>query len=312
MLNSKQDITKLIKAEAKRLGFSFCGIALAENLSEEEDKLKNWLSKQQHAEMQYMENNLDKRLNPTLLVNGALSVISVALNYFPGETEHKKGDARISKYALGRDYHKVIKKMLKQLFAFIQNIDNNLEGRIFVDSAPVMDKAWAEKSGLGWRGKNGNIINKEIGSFFFIGEIICNLDLEYDQAVNSFCGTCTKCIDACPTHAIVKDYIVDAKKCISYQTIENKDFIPIDIINNISDYIFGCDICQDVCPWNNKAVITEISDFATRKDLLSINYQDYKNMSEEIFDKTFNGTPIKRAGYKKIQQTVKQINDSQN
>jgi len=304
---SKKNITKLIKAEAKRLGFLNCGISKVEELKSEKKYLSDWLQKGYQADMDYMSNNFDKRLNPSLLVTNARSVISVSLNYYPGEITFEKDAPKISKYALGRDYHKVMKKMLKQLYSYIQNINPSLEGRYFVDSAPVLDKAWAEKSGLGWKGKHGLIINKNSGSFFFIGEIICNLELEYDQAISSYCGNCTLCIDACPTNAIVSDYSINAKRCISYQTIENKDKIPNSIVENIQNYIFGCDICQDVCPWNQKSIITEINDFGTRKDILNLSFDDYKNMNEEEFNNTFNGTPIKRAGIKKIQQTVMQI-----
>ena len=307
---SKTDITQMIKAEAMRLGFLDCGISLVENLDSEEKYLKDWIKKGFNAEMDYMNNNLEKRLNPALLVPNAKSVISVSINYYPGEIKYKENHPKISKYALGRDYHKVMKKMLKQLFSYTQSLDPNLEGRYFTDSAPVLDKAWAEKSGLGWKGKHGLIISKDKGSFFFIGEIICNLELDYDQAVTAFCGNCQLCIDACPTNAIVEAYSVDANKCISYQTIENKELIPNPIIDNIQNYIFGCDICQDVCPWNKKSVITNIKDFGTRKDLLNLSFDDIQNMNEEKFDNTFNGTPIKRAGVKKLQQTISQISTS--
>jgi epoxyqueuosine reductase len=304
---NKESITNKIKAEAKRLGFSDCGISYAENLINEEVHLIDWLNNGYHSEMHYMENHFEKRLNPTLLVDDAYSVISLSLNYFPGKTEYIKGQARISKYALGRDYHKVMKKMLKDLFQYILSIAPETKGRYFVDSAPVMDKAWAEKSGIGWRGKNGNIISKDKGSFFFIGEIICNLEMEYDKPVKSYCSDCQLCLDACPTNAITKPYVVDANRCISYQTIENQQEIPNSIVKNLNDYIFGCDICQDVCPWNNKSIISHIKDFGSRLDINSLSYQDYKEMNEEDFDNIFNGTPVKRAGFNKIKQTVNQI-----
>lgn len=307
MNREKKDITDMIKAEAKRLGFLDCGISKVENLESEETFLYNWLKKGYHAEMDYMKKNFEKRLNPALLVPNAKSVISLSINYFSGHIKYDQDQAKISKYALGRDYHKVMKKMLKQLFTYIQSIEPSVEGRFFVDSAPVLDKAWAEKSGLGWKGKHGLIINKDLGSFFFIGEIICNLDLNYDQAVSSYCGTCTLCIDACPTNAIVDEYLVDANRCISYQTIENSNLIPNQIVDNIENNIFGCDICQDVCPWNKKSILSTIQDFGSRKDLLNLSFEDYKNMNEEQFNEIFNGTPIKRAGFKKIQQTINQI-----
>jgi len=299
--------SKMIKAEALRLGFSACGISKVQELKKEAKKLKDWLSKGNNAEMNYMQNHFEKRINPKKLVPNSKSVISVILNYFPGEIPYKKGEARISKYALGRDYHKVMKKKLKELYLFINNEIQNIDGRFFSDSAPVMDKAWAEKSGLGWRGKNGNIINKKIGSFFFIGELIIDLELKEDTAINEACGSCTACIEACPTNALHIPYKLDANLCISYQTIENKNPIPENIIENIEDNIFGCDICQDVCPWNKKAPLTKIKDFASRLDLLNLQYTDYLAMNKKEFDTIFNGTPIKRAGYNKIQQTVKQI-----
>jgi len=306
-MSEAEKYSKMIKAEALRLGFSACGISKVQELTEESKKLQNWLSKGNNAGMTYMNNHFDKRINPKELVPNSKSVISVILNYFPGDIPYKKGKARISKYALGRDYHKVMKKKLKELYLFIDKEIQNIDGRFFSDSAPVMDKAWAEKSGLGWRGKNANIINKDIGSFFFIGELIVDIVLEEDKAINEACGSCTRCIDACPTNAIETAYQINSTLCISYQTIENKNLIPNKIVENIKDNIFGCDICQDVCPWNKKASITKINDFGSRLDLLNLQYNDYLAMSEKEFDTLFNGTPIKRAGYSKIQQTVKQI-----
>lgn len=309
--DKKNKLSNLIKAEAQRLGFLDCGISQVNKLEFEESYLKQWLGKGYNANMDYMSNNLEKRLNPSLLVENSKSVISLSLNYFPGELTYKTNSPKISKYALGRDYHKVMKKMLKQLFLYIQTLENGLEGRFFVDSAPVLDKAWARESGMGWIGKHGLLINKDKGSFFFIGEIICNLELEYDSPVSSFCGTCTKCIEACPTSAIVEPFTLDSNLCISYQTIENKEAIPNNIITNIENNIFGCDICQDVCPWNRKSVITNISDFATRKDLLNLSFDEILAFSDDEFDNTFNGTPLKRAGRLKLQQTVQQIKNSQ-
>ena len=306
-VKTKQKITEQIKAEAKRLGFLDCGISAARKLENEEAFYKDWLVKGYNAQMDYLSNNLDKRLDPTLLVPNSKSVISVSLNYYWGEIEHKKNHPRISKYALGRDYHKVMKKMLKQLFTYIQTLVPNTAGRFFVDSAPVLDKTWAEKSGLGWRGKNSLIISKDKGSFFFIGEIISNLELEYDKPISSYCGDCRLCIEACPTNAIIEEYSLDANKCISYQTIENKEVIPLPIITNLKDYIYGCDICQDVCPWNSRFIITNIADFGSKKDLLNLSYSDYHKMTEEEFNTNFNGTAIKRTGFNKIQQTVNQI-----
>lgn len=306
-MDNRKHHTELIKAEAKRLGFSDCGISKAENLSSEKNRLKSWLDNGFNAEMGYMANNFEKRLNPTLLVPEAESVISVSLNYFPGKIEFNKHQPKISKYALGRDYHKVMKKMLKALFNFIHQFEPQLEGRYFVDSAPVMDRVWAKKSGLGWRGKHGLLINKDKGSFFFIGEIISNIQLKYDQAVSAYCGQCTACIDACPTSAITEPYVVDANLCISYQTIENAEAIPENIVTKLQNYLYGCDICQDVCPWNRKSVLTEIADFGSRKDLLELSFMDIASLDETEFNTLFNGTPIKRAGYQKILKTINQI-----
>ena len=309
---NKKELSLKIKAEAKRLGFFNCGISKVEYLESEEKYLSQWLDKNYHAEMDYMKNNLEKRVDPAKLVLNAKSVISLNINYFPGEIEYDENQVKISKYALGKDYHKLIKKKLKQLFSFINQLDKNLEGRYFVDSAPVLDKIWAEKSGLGWKGKHGLIIDKDFGSFFFIGEIICNIELEYDQEINSLCGSCRRCIEACPTNAIVEEYSVDANRCISYQTIENKNLIPESIVQNIQNYIFGCDICQDVCPWNNKSIITSIKGLGDRKDILQLSFDDYLKMPEEEFNNVFNGTAIKRAGFSKIKQTVKQITKHKN
>jgi len=309
---NKKELSFKIKAEAKRLGFFNCGISKVEYLESEEKYLSQWLDKNYHAEMDYMKNNLEKRVDPAKLVLNAKSVISLNINYFPGEIEYDENQVKISKYALGKDYHKLIKKKLKQLFSFINQLDKNLEGRYFVDSAPVLDKIWAEKSGLGWKGKHGLIIDKDFGSFFFIGEIICNIELEYDQEINSLCGSCRRCIEACPTNAIVEEYSVDANRCISYQTIENKNLIPESIVQNIQNYIFGCDICQDVCPWNNKSIITSIKGLGDRKDILQLSFDDYLKMPEEEFNNVFNGTAIKRAGFSKIKQTVKQITKHKN
>lgn len=297
----------LIKAEALRLGFSQCGLSSISTLEKESIHLKDWLAKGYQAQMDYMNNHFQKRVDPSLLVPNALSVISVSLNYFPGNIESNKHLPKISKYAIGRDYHKVMKQKLKQLFQYISSLDPHLKGRYFVDSAPVMDKAWAVKSGLGWMGKNGNIIHKKHGSFFFIGEIVCNLPLEDDIPVPSYCGSCQLCIDHCPTKAIVQPYVIDANRCISYQTIENKNPIPEDLLSNINNYIFGCDICQDVCPWNHKSILTSIADFGTKKDLLKMTFEDYKSLSEEDFNQRFEGSPVKRAGYQKIMRTIEQI-----
>lgn len=241
--------TKIIKSEAKKLGFLSCGISEAGFLEKEAPRLENWLNQNRHGEMKYMENHFDKRLNPTLLVDDAKSVISLLLNYYPSEKQNGES-YKISKYAYGEDYHFIIKDKLKQLLQFIQTEIGEVNGRVFVDSAPVLDKAWAAKSGLGWIGKNSNLITQKTGSFYFIAELIIDLELEYDNPVTDHCGTCTACIDACPTEAIVAPYVVDGSKCISYFTIELKENIPAEMKGKFDDWMFGCDICQDICPWN--------------------------------------------------------------
>ena len=241
--------TQLIKTEAKRLGFLSCGISKAEFLEEEAPRLEKWLNQNMHGEMQYMENHFDKRLDPTKLVEGSKSVISLLLNYFPSE-EQNSDSYKISKYAYGTDYHFVIKDKLKTLLHFIQEEIGEVHGRAFVDSAPVLDKTWAAKSGLGWIGKNSNLLTQQVGSFYFVAELIVDLELDYDSPVTDHCGTCTACIDACPTDAIVQPYVVDGSKCISYITIELKNEIPSEFDGKLDDWMFGCDVCQDVCPWN--------------------------------------------------------------
>ncbi len=305
-LNQKE-LSQFVKAEAKRLGFSDCGISKVAVLESENEKLQKWLDKSFQGELSYMERNQDLRKDIRLLVPGARSVISVLLNYYPGDIEYPKNHPKISKYALGRDYHKVMKKMLKALFFSIQEKMPEMEGRFFVDSAPVMDKAWAQKSGLGWMGKNTNMIHKKIGSFFFIGEIVCNLDMEADSSIEGRCGTCTKCIDACPTNAIIEPYHLDAKRCISYQTIEKKTDIDPDIAPKLNNFIFGCDICQDVCPWNRRAKASEHPEIGSKKEWIKFSFQDFLEMEEDTFNNIFAGAPIRRAGLEKIQRTIRSI-----
>ena len=247
----KTQQTKYIKELASKLGFDYCGISEANFLEDEAPRLESWLKKNMNGKMSYMENYFDMRLDPRLLVEGAKSVISLLFNYYP--TQLQPNDLpKISKYAYGNDYHQVIKEKLHQFVDEIKVKIGNVNARVFVDSAPVLDKAWAKKSGLGWIGKNSNLINKSSGSFFFIAEIILDLNLEYDGEIKDYCGTCTKCIDACPTDAIVEPYVVDGSKCISYFTIELKDEIDTKMNGKFNDWVFGCDICQDVCPWNQR------------------------------------------------------------
>lgn len=309
MINNKEKYTQFIKEESKRLGFLSCGISKAEFLENEAPRLESWLNKNQHGKMSYMENHFDKRLDPTLLVDDAKSVISLLLNYYPTQTQIEN-TYKISKYAYGHDYHYVIKDKLKELLDSIQTSIGAINGRAFVDSAPVLDKAWAAKSGLGWIGKNSNLITQKTGSFYFIAEIIIDLELEYDQPTTDHCGTCTACIDACPTQAIVSPYVVDGSKCISYFTIELKEAIPNEFNGKLDDWIFGCDVCQDACPWNrfskphNEPLLKPISDFIT------FSKNDWDEITEEVFSKTFKNSPLKRSKYEGIKRNIKFLNNS--
>lgn len=285
-----------IKQISKDLGFSFCGISRAEFLEEEAPRLEQWLNAGMHGKMSYMENHFDKRLDPRLLVPGAKSVVSLLFNYF---TDKKQIDdaPKVSKYAFGEDYHRVVKDKLKMFLQRIEEEIGAVDGRAFVDSAPVLDKAWAKKSGLGWIGKNANLINKGHGSFFFIAELIIDLELEPDGPVKDYCGTCTACIDACPTEAIVKPYVVDGSKCISYLTIELREAIPIDFKGRMDDWAFGCDICQDVCPWNRFSTPHQEARFDAKDEFLGMKRKDWMEMTEEVFEDRFKKSPLKRAGY---------------
>jgi len=300
--------TQLIKTQCKNLGFDFCGISKAEFLEEEAPRLENWLNQNMHGQMNYMANHFDKRLDPRLLVDGAKSVISLLLNYYPEKELQEENNFKISKYAYGEDYHIVIKDKLKKLFSFIQNEIGEINGRIFVDSAPVMDKAWAKKSGLGWVGKNANLINKQSGSFFFIAELIIDLELEYDSPIKDYCGTCTRCIDACPTEAIIEPYVVDGSKCISYFTIELKEQIPKEMNGKWNDWIFGCDICQDVCPWNSFSKPHQTEQFLPNNELKKINKKDWEEITEEIFKSVFKDSAIKRTKLEGLKRNIKFLN----
>ena len=295
-MNSRSHHTHLIKTEAKRLGFLSCGISKAEFLEDEAPRLEKWLHKNMNGEMSYMGNHFDKRLDPTLLVPDSKSVVSLLLNYFPEETQTNT-TYKISKYAYGEDYHFVIKDKLKQLLNFIQDEIGEVHGRAFTDSAPVLDKAWAAKSGLGWVGKHSNLITKSDGSFYFIAELIIDLELDYDYAVTDHCGNCTACIDACPTQAITEPYVVDGSKCISYFTIELKNEIPSDMKGKFNDWIFGCDICQDVCPWNRFSKTHKEPLFNPNQELLSMSKKDWKEITEDVFQKIFKKSAVKRTKY---------------
>ena len=303
MLKNKEKYSQFIKSEAKRLGFLSCGISKAGFLEDEAPRLEHWLNKKMNGQMSYMENNFDKRLNPTLLVDDAKSVVSLLLNYYPFEFQNPES-YKISKYAYGQDYHFVIKEKLKELLFSIQSTIGVVSGRAFVDSAPVLDKAWAAKSGLGWIGKNSNLLTQKVGSFYFIAELIIDLDLEYDKATTDHCGSCTACIDACPTEAIVAPYVVDGSKCISYFTIELKENIPQEMNGKFDDWSFGCDVCQDVCPWNKFSKPHNEPLFNTNKEILSMTKKDWEEITEDVFKKVFKNSPLKRAKFEGLKRNI--------
>ena len=280
-----------------------CGISRAEFLEQEAPRLENWLHKNYHGQMAYMENHFDKRLNPTLLVDGAKSVISLLLNYYPSEFQNQES-FKISKYAYGEDYHFVIKDKLKQLLQFIQEEIGEVNGRVFVDSAPVLDKAWAAKSGLGWIGKNANLLTQKVGSFYFIAELIVDLELEYDTPTTDHCGSCTACIDACPTEAIVQPYVVDGSKCISYFTIELKDNLPQEMKGKFNDWAFGCDVCQDVCPWNRFSKPHNEPLFQPKPELLNFSKKDWQELTKETFNKVFKNSAVKRTKFEGLMRNM--------
>ncbi len=300
--------SSLIKEEASRLGFLFCGISKAEFLEKEAPRLEKWLRKGSQGEMKYLENNFDKRLDPRLLLIGAESVISLAYNYYPS-SEHdpisKNPFApKIARYAYGEDYHHVVKDKIYELMNFIQETIAKVNARVFIDSAPILEKAWAEKSGLGWIGKNTNLIHKKAGSYFFLGEIILDLTLATDIPVMDHCGTCTRCIDACPTEAITESYILDASRCISYLTIELKGDIPDEFHPQLENWAFGCDICQEVCPWNRFSTPHKDPLLSSNPAWLSEDQESWQEITEEIFNQLFAKSPLKRAGYQKLKKTL--------
>ena len=302
MNNNAIKYTNKIKQKAKELGFLSCGISKATFLEEEAPRLEKWLSQNYNGQMAYMENHFDKRLDPILLVDGAKSVISLLLNYYP-ENHQQENTFKISKYAYGEDYHFVIKDKLKELLNFIQEEIGEVNGRAFVDSAPVLDKAWAAKSGLGWVGKNANLITQKVGSFYFIAELIVDIALEYDNPTTNHCGTCTACIDACPTEAIVAPYVVDGSKCISYFTIELKDNLPEEMKGKFNDWIFGCDVCQDVCPWNSFSKPHKEIRFQPNLEMLSFSKQEWQEITQETFAKVFKNSAIKRTKFDGLKVT---------
>jgi len=301
-----ENYSAIIKEEAKRLGFDYCGISKAEFLEDEAIRFEEWLHKGMHGRMQYMERNIDKRLDPRLLVEGAKSVISLMMNYYPEEKQNRNAP-KISKYAYGKDYHFVIKDKLKALLVMLNGRIGEIHGRAFVDSAPVLERAWAAKSGLGWIGKNAQLIRPQSGSFFFLAELIVDIELQYDGPIKDYCGTCTRCIDACPTNAIVAPNVIDGSRCISYFTIELKDAIPAEMEGKFDNWMFGCDTCQDVCPWNRFSRPHKETGLKAIPELLEMNEKEWLEITEETFAKTFYNSPLKRPGYEGIKRNVKFI-----
>lgn len=306
---SKKDYTNFIKTTATQLGFSFCGISKAEFLKDEAPRLEAWLKRGHQGKMSYLENYFDKRLDPTLLVPGAKSVVSLLYNYYPKQDLNEGSDLKIAKYAFGEDYHFVIKEKLREFMQRIQEEIGDINGRAFVDSAPVMERAWAQRSGAGWIGKNSLLLNKQMGSFFFLAELIIDLDLEYDGPVKDYCGTCTACMDACPTDAISEPYVVDGSKCISYFTIELKEEIPADVKGKFNNWIFGCDICQDVCPWNRFSTPHKEPEFDPAPGLSHMKKNDWREITEEVFSTLFKHSAVKRAKLEGLKRNISFVTD---
>ena len=302
-MENKKNYTELIKNEAKRLGFISCGISRAEFLEDEAPRLEKWLKMKMNGEMKYMENYFEKRLDPTKLVDDAKSIISLTYNYYPEDLQNKEAP-KVSKYAYGMDYHYVIKEKLIFFLTFIKDKIGDVHGRAFVDSAPILEKAWAAKSGIGWVGKNSNLITKQVGSFYFLAELIVDLDLDYDTIESDHCGQCTACIDSCPTEAITEPYVVDGSKCISYFTIELKENIPQEFKGKFDDWVFGCDICQDVCPWNKFSKPHKEPLFQSSSELMKMSRDEWNEITEETFNKIFKNSAVKRTGYKGLTRNL--------
>ena len=311
LTTSQRQHSNLIKSLANGLGFNYCGIAKAALLTNDAKRLEQWLAKGMHGNMQYMENHFDMRIDPTKLVPGAKSVITLLLNYFPEKQQHSEMP-KIAKYAYGKDYHEVIRDKMKELIRLMKETIGEVNGRGFVDSAPVLERAWAVKSGLGWVGKNGNLINKQQGSFFFIATLITDLELEYDSPyAKDFCGTCTKCIDSCPTDAILPDKVIDGSKCISYFTIELKEaLIPESMNGKFDNWMFGCDTCQDVCPWNRFSKRTNEEAFTPIPAILNFSFNQWEELTEESFKEIFKQSPLKRSKFAGIKRNLHFIKTS--
>ncbi len=310
MLQSPENYSNLIKAKAKKFGFQNCGISRAEFLEEDAQPFETWLNNNYHGEMSYMENYFDKRLDPRLLVEGSKSVISLSYNYFPEENLFGIDQLKISKYAYGQDYHEIIKEILKEMVAELQDEIGDFECRIFTDSAPILERSWARKSGIGWVGKNANLITKQAGSFYFLAEIICDLELQEDNETTDHCGSCRKCIDACPTNAIVSDKIIDGSKCISYATIELKNEIPESFKGNMEDWMFGCDICQDVCPWNRFSKPHQQEKFKPNNLVKNLRKSDWQELSQELFSELFRKSPVKRTKFAGLKRNIEFLTKS--
>lgn len=308
---NKQDITHFIKASAIDLGFSFCGFAKAEFLEKEAPRLEEWLKRGYQGKMSYLDNHFDKRLDPTLLVPGAKSVVSLIYNYYPKKDLAQDDNLKIAKYAYGEDYHFVVKEKLKTLITSIQEKVGEVSGRAFVDSAPVMERAWAQKSGLGWIGKNSLLLNRSAGSFFFLAELILDLELVYDGPVKDYCGTCTACMDACPTDAINEPYVVFGSKCISYFTIELKEEIPTSVKGQFENWIFGCDICQDVCPWNRFSSPHAEPRFDPHPTLSNLKKEDWQEISEDVFKTVFKKSAVKRTGLDGLRRNIRFVGSNE-
>lgn len=302
---------EFIKNQAARLGFMSCGISEADFLEEEAPRLQKWLQNGMHGSMSYMENHFDKRLDPRKLVPGAKSVISLTFNYYTDQKQKDPEAPKISQYAYGTDYHFVVKDKLVELMHEMRDRFGDIDGRVFVDSAPVLDKAWAAKSGLGWVGKNSNLIHPKVGSFFFIAEIICDLELPTDTPISDYCGTCTRCIDACPTNAIIEPYVVDGSKCISHYTIELKGALPGGFADQFDNWMFGCDVCQDVCPWNRFSKQHNESAFEPHADLLRMTRREWTELTRETFNEIFRKSAVKRTKFEGLKRNIEYLSKSQ-
>lgn len=301
----KKEITRRLKHKAEEMGFMGISVAQAQHMDPEARRLEQWLNQNHHGEMSYMENHFDKRVDPTLLVPGSKSVISLMYNYYTEENQQDSNAPKLAMYAYGKDYHKVVKKKLIKLFKWMQESFGDIKGRCFVDSAPVLERDWARRSGLGWIGKHTLLIHPKKGSYFFLSEIICDLELEYDHPIKDHCGTCTRCIDACPTEAISKEgYVMDGSKCISYLTIELKNDIPDQFSDQMQNWMFGCDICQQVCPWNKFSTPHNEEKFFPKEGLLEMSKKDWQEISEDVFDKIFEGSAVKRTKFKGLKRNI--------